>query len=111
MVKDRVRSGGKALKGVGKSALKKAEKETGLKTAAKHAAKKAPAKAAKHAGKDKKKHGGKKGSALEKAFHHLQRAATVISLVERESGSDLRILLQRGIARYEDAAKAERKGK
>lgn len=37
------------------------------------------------------------------AFHHLQRAGAVISLLEAESGGDLRALLEQGIDLYRHA--------
>ena len=47
---------------------------------------------------------------MEKAFHHLQRAAAVISLIEQESGSDLRMLLSQGIEIYIAVSSASAKG-
>lgn len=71
---------------------------------AKKAAKKHAKKAAKHAD-DKTtvlKHGGAQGG-LRTAFHHMQRASVVISLMEKGSGQDLRDLLERGVKLYEHA--------
>ncbi len=91
------------------------ERRIAVKAAAKHAAKKAPAK--KHAAK---KHAAKKHAAkhapedtwplrqgdstasLSKAFHHMHRAAAVISLLD-ETGGDLRTLLGHGMRVYEGA--------
>jgi hypothetical protein len=81
-----------------KHAGKKAAKE-----AAKKAAKKVPAKvsALKHDARDD--HEGK-AYRLDRAFHHLQRAAAVISLLEQESGGDLRGLLEQGVELYRRAS-------
>jgi hypothetical protein len=73
------------------------------KKAAKHAAKKHAKKAAKHAGK--KAAGSKPASqdGVRTAFHHMQRASVVISLMEKGTGEDLRDLLARGVKLYEHA--------
>lgn len=115
MANEIVRGRGDSLAKRGESAIKKHAKK-----AAKHAAKKAskhvPKKAAKHAKKAAKhvkqneresarlERGGKGSPDLEKAFHHLQRAAAVISLIEQESGGDLRMLLSQGIEVYSNGA-------
>lgn len=92
--------------------------EKSAKKAAKKAAKKSAKKAAKHAAKHAKKatghitHDGFKeltrkrsgDGDLGRAFHHLQRASAVISLIESESGGDLKVLLHHGVERYRDAA-------
>ena len=89
------------------SALKKAAKKAagkkapGKKAQGKKSAKKAP-------GKKEAKHTARIQSGLashDRAFHHLQRAAAVISLLEAESGGDLRMLLEDGAARYRRAQK------
>lgn len=98
----------KALAVRGGGALKKAAKKSALKKAAgKKAAKKAPGKKApgkKAPGKKAAKKVAMKhvGGADARAFHHLQRASAVISLLEGESGGDLRMLLEIGVARYRD---------
>ena len=94
--------------------------------AKKHAAKKHPAK--KHAAK---KHVGAKHAAkasvqsiadareqmeddhaeLGQAYHQLQRAGAVISLLEAESGGDLLALLEHGIDLYRQAADEKHSGK
>ncbi|WP_433969194.1 hypothetical protein [Tunturiibacter gelidiferens] len=99
------------------SALKKHAKK-----ASKHVAKKQATKkhAAKHATKAAKKAAKK---AVEKvagsgvvyatdyglmtAFHHLQRASVVISLMEKGTGEDLRDLLERGVKLYRKATEGE----
>lgn len=77
--------------------------------AAKKAAKKHAKKAAKLPGE--KEAGTKAGSAsqdgLRTAFHHMQRAAAVISLMEKGSGEELRELLKRGTKLYEKALEGE----
>ncbi len=86
-----------------------AAKSTGaLVKTAKKAAKKHAKKAAKHTGEKlagKKKDTPQDG--LRTAFHHMQRAAVVISLMEKGSGEDLRDLLQRGSKLYEKALEGE----
>ncbi len=79
------------------------KKFAGKKAPGKKAAKKAPAK--KTPGKKAAKHaehvaGGRK----QKGYHHLQRAAAVISLLEGESGGDLRMLLEEGVSRFRNGA-------
>lgn len=118
--------GGGAIKQAAKKAIaKKAAKHAAKKHAAKkhpvakHAAKKHPAKkhpAKKHAEKAAKKaakhvHAPKESDfelkqkpreadELALAFHHLNRAATVVSLLEQDSGGELRLLLEQGIVLY-----------
>jgi hypothetical protein len=113
----------KAAKKVAKKGAKKGAKHAIEKHAAKkhaiekHAGKKAAKKAAeKHVGKKAAKHVMADASSrkeekvegdsakLERAFHHLQRAAAVISLLEKESGGDLRGLLEMGAEVYRRAA-------
>lgn len=43
---------------------------------------------------------------LRAAFHHMQRAAVVISLMEKGTGEDLRDLLERGAKLYNKAAES-----
>jgi hypothetical protein len=77
-----------------KHAGKKAAKEAALK-----AAKKAPAKVYSLKNDSHQP----KQSQLVRAFHHLQRATSVISLLEQDSGGDLRGLLQQGVDLYRRA--------
>ena len=129
----RVTGGGGLERQVGLKAAKKAAKKgaKGAKHAVeKHAAKKHAIE--KHAGKKTAKEAAKKaakkvpakvsalkldpaaggaGSELVRAFHHLQRAAAVISLVEEDSGGDLRGLLEQGVELYREAAKREANNK
>ncbi|SFS13478.1 hypothetical protein SAMN05421771_2317 [Granulicella pectinivorans] len=97
-----VRGGGALKKAAKKTALKKSAKKSALKKApGKKAAKKVPGK--KSAGKKAaKKVAMKLVGSDARAFHHLQRASAVISLLEGESGGDLRMLLEVGVARYRD---------
>lgn len=121
--------GGELDRRVGVKAAKKAAKK-GAKKGAKHAIEKHAAKKhaiEKHAGKKAAKEAAKKaakkvpakvsalrqdaneahqprGERLKRAYHHLQRAVAVISLVEPESGSDLRGLLKQGADLYRRAA-------
>ena len=132
----RVESGGSLSRQVGiKAAAKKAAKKgvkKGAKKGAKHAIEKHAAKkhaakkhADKHAGKKAAKHvheevaAGLKADAktgpdsgkLVRAFHHLQRASVVISLVEKGSGGDLKALLDLGAQAYARAAEKGASGK
>ncbi len=81
--------------------------EKHAKKAAKHAAKKHAKKAAKHG--DEKLAGLTRiagpDDGLMAAFHHMQRASVVISLMEKGTGEDLRDLLARGVKLYEGALK------
>jgi hypothetical protein len=122
----RVTGGGGGLeRRVGLKAAKKAAKK-GAKKGAKHAIEKHAAKKwaiEKHAGKKAAKEAAKKAakkvpakvaplqheptpakSSLTHAFHHLQRAAAVISLLEPDSGGDLRSLLEQGVELYRRAS-------
>lgn len=115
------KSGGTEIAHSKKSALKHAAKKHAVKKHAakkhaekhveKHAAKKHAKKATKHvesqegAGLVLKELMGDK--ALRRAFHHLQRASVVISLVERENGGDLGELLEFGVALYKHAVEAD----
>jgi hypothetical protein len=74
------------------------------KKAAKHAAKKHAKKSAKHVGEtaDGMQIAGRHDG-LATAFHHMQRASVVISLMEKGTGGDLRDLLERGVKLYEGA--------
>lgn len=95
---------------------KKALKKHAFKTAAKHAAKKAAKKLVKKAAKTSARDVGMTSMAstqhhedfgLVTAFHHMQRATVVISLMKRGSGEDLHGLLDRGVEFYERARKAQ----
>jgi hypothetical protein len=73
--------------------------------AAKHTAKKHAKKAAKHEGQRSEGlelAGGRRDGRMT-AFHHMQRASVVISLMEKGTGEDLRDLLARGVKLYEGA--------
>jgi hypothetical protein len=116
MANEMVRRGNTAVVGKNKaldkpkrgSALKKHAKKA-AKHAAKHAAKKHAKKAAKHAGEKivgRAEMDGRREDLLA-AFHHMQRASVVISLMEKGTGEDLRDLLERGVKLYDGAAKEE----
>ncbi len=124
MANQLVRGAGQAIAARGGSAIKKHAKKAAkkhAKKAAKHEAKKTAAKkhakkAAKHesgTGKSNKsiEASGDVAQELLKAFHHLQRASAVISLIEPESGGDLKVLLHHGIERYRAAAASNRPAK
>ena len=118
-------SGSALNRRVGLKAAKKAAKKAGKKAAKKAPAKKHPAK--KHPAKkhiiehfpDPMMHhlleqaddappprrpAGEHAVELALAFHHLQRAGAVISLLEHDSGGDLRMLLEHGIELYRKAS-------
>jgi len=80
------------------------------------ALKKHPQKAEKHAAKKHAKKSAKRAvrgakptvvyaadNGLMTAFHHMQRASVVISLMEKGTGEDLRNLLERGVKLYRKA--------
>jgi hypothetical protein len=90
------------------SAVKKHAKKA-AKHAAKHSAKKHAKKAAKHEAEktaNLMQMAGRREELLA-AFHHMQRASVVISLMEKGTGEDLRDLLERGVKLYEGAVKEE----
>jgi hypothetical protein len=101
----------------GKKAIAKREAGTALqkraKKAVKHAAKKTASKAAKKTVKQvgEQAVGGQVIYAtdygLMTAFHHMQRASVVISLMEKGTGEDLRDLLERGVKLYRKATEGE----
>ena len=111
-----------AKKAVAKHATKKhAAKKTPAK---KHAAEKHPAKkaAAKHAGHDwaaeeqRRRREQSRDEEMDEedvqiahSFHHLHRAAAVISLLEHDSGGDLKMLLQQGMELYRNATETKHK--
>ncbi|MBB5328626.1 hypothetical protein [Tunturiibacter gelidoferens] len=101
-----------------KGALVKREAKTAIKKhakkAVKHAAKKsAPKKSAKKAAKQAAERATGVGAVyatdygLMTAFHHMQRASVVISLMEKGTGEDLRDLLERGVKLYRKATDGE----
>jgi hypothetical protein len=98
----------KTKRGVVKKHAKKAAKH-----AKKHAAKKHPKKSAKHG--EKMAMGSRVVYAadpgLMTAFHHMQRASVVMSLMEEGTGEDLRDLLKRGVKLYRKAVEDDAKNK
>ena len=46
---------------------------------------------------------------LAHSFHHLHRAAAVISLLEHDSGGDLRMLMEHGMSLYRNAVSSKRR--
>ena len=83
--------------------MKKSAKKSALKkVAGKKSAKKVPGKKAPGKKAAKKVAMKQAGGADGLAFHHLQRASAVISLLEGESGGDLRMLLEVGVGRYRE---------
>jgi hypothetical protein len=98
MANELVKSGKKSVATKSPGAAKKHAKK-----AAKHAAKKSAKKAAKHAGEKASGWEPVSQGGVRTAFHHMQRAAVVISLMEKDTGEDLRDLLARGTKLYEHA--------
>ncbi len=112
MAKEMVRSGGRQITDKTK-AIHKADSSSPRGQAKKHA-KKAAKHAAKNHAKKAVKHGSKAAPEFEHAqtdtltddlgmmtaFHHMQRATVVISLMEKGTGEDLRDLLDRGVKLY-----------
>ncbi len=94
-----------------------AELKKHAKKSAKHAMKKASKKHAKKHAKKAAKHAAKKAAkgravyaadhGLMTAFHHMQRAAVVMSLMEEGTGEDLRDLLERGVKLYRKAVEED----
>jgi hypothetical protein len=119
MANDIVRSKSTGLAGKSKSLGKRAKEHVAkhakkaAKHAAKHAAKKHAKKAAKHVGETTVKLTGVGGrrESLVAAFHHMQRASAVISLMEKGTGEDLRDLVERGVKLYEGALKEDAGGR
>jgi hypothetical protein len=99
------------------NALAKRDNGSSLKKHAKKAAKPAAKKhAAKHAKKAAKKAvdssvGYATDYGLMTAFHHMQRASVVISLMEKGTGEDLVDLLERGVKLYRKATEGEAENK
>ena len=63
--------------------------------------------AEKHVGKKENKEKKHNRKLLTKAFHHLQRASAVISLIEPDSGGDLKMLLHHGVELFREASKGK----
>jgi hypothetical protein len=91
---------GTALKKHAKKSAKHAMKHAFKKDGKKHA-KKAAKHAAKKAAKARTIYTADHG--LMTAFHHMQRASVVMSLMEEGTGEDLRDLLERGVKLYRKA--------
>jgi hypothetical protein len=104
MANEIVRRGKKEISGRGKAMAKVAARSVAKKHT-KKTAKKQAKKAAKHKGNNAAgvrtiyavDHG------LRTAFHHMQRASVVISLMQKGTGEDLRDLLKRGVKLYRKA--------
>lgn len=99
--------------GAGNKVLKKIPAKHALKHVDKESAKHTAKKAAKQAGKKTKKSesalqtlrlDSNRDEMLAAAYHHLSRAVAVISLLEQDSGGDLRMLLDRGVSRFKVAS-------
>src|SRR5882757_9338549 len=93
----------KSVKKSAKKAPKKVAKKV-VKKSAKHVAKKPTAPSHKRVVSEKVLTGA--GALLEQAFHHLERAGAVVSLLEAHSGGDLRALLRESAEVYRVAQAA-----
>jgi hypothetical protein len=94
-----------AIKKHAKKAVKHAAKKTAKKSAPKKSAKKAAKQAAERFAGARVVYATDYG--LMTAFHHMQRASVVISLMEKGTGEDLRDLLERGVKLYRKATEGE----
>ena len=100
------------------TAARRPAKKQAEKKPARNTDKKAAKKAATHIDSAKLLHGveneskksGKHAPEMAHAFHHLQRAAAIISLLEHDTGGDLRMLLEQGVQLYRAAAAPKAKG-
>jgi hypothetical protein len=92
-----------------KSVLKKHAKKAAKHAMKKHVAKKHAKKAANNVGQraDASTTRSASDHGLMTAFHHMQRASVVISLMEKGTGEDLRDLLERGVKLYRKASEDE----
>lgn len=86
-----------------KSVAVKGAPKKHAKKAAKHSAKKTAKKAVKQTAEKAVDFGPVSQDGVRTAFHHMQRASVVISLMEKGTGEDLRGLLARGVKLYEHA--------
>lgn len=112
MANEIVRRGKKKVsspsKAMGKVGARSAANKHAKKTAKKHAKKTAKHKGNKAAG------GGAiyaVDHGLRTAFHHMQRASVVISLMQKGTGEDLRDLLERGVKLYRKAIEDDAENK
>lgn len=106
---------------LGKRAIVKREAGTVPKTRAKKAVKRAVKKTASKTAKKAVKQVGEKtvggqvvyatDHGLMTAFHHMQRASVVISLMKKGTGEDLKDLLERGVKLYRKAMEGEDQNK
>ncbi len=99
--------------GVGSKVVKKAPAKQALRHFGKKAGKHAAKKAAKQVGRNAKGtelavetlgSDVSRDEVLAAAYHHLSRSVAVISLLEQDSGGDLRLLLGRGVSRFRAAS-------
>jgi hypothetical protein len=112
MANEIVRQRKREISGRGK-AMAKAGAKSVAKKHAKKTAKKHAKKAAKHKGKKAAGAGAiyAVDHGLRTAFHHMQRASVVISLMEKGTGEDLRDLLERGVKLYRKAIQDDAESK
>jgi hypothetical protein len=129
MAGEMVKHRGGALSKAGGAAIKKQAMKAAAKHPAKHPAKHAVKHASKHPAKHASKQAAKKSATrkeesartlrvqasmsevdLAAAYHSMQRAGAVVSLLEKETGGDLRELLHRGVDLYRGAAASKGSG-
>jgi hypothetical protein len=100
----RVVLGGSGVKGKAASVPKKSQKRAAGRPALRKGAKKTTGGA-----KPRNEYAADHGQMT--AFHHMQRASVVMSLMEKGTGKDLRRLLERGVKLYRKAMEEEAKEK
>lgn len=111
MAKQVARKGSKQVRGGGKGSVP-AQRKPARKTDSKQIAKKPANKAASGASGTKRARAGDHvDRGLVTAFHHMQRASVVMSLMQKGTGDDLRDLLQRGVSLYRKAIVANERQK
>jgi hypothetical protein len=104
----------KNMSGRGDGAVTKAKAGSSSKKRVKHAGKKQSKKAARPGPDTEVRPGAAVYAAdhgLMTAFHHMQRASVVMSLMEKGTGKDLRGLLKRGVKLYRKAVEDDAKDK
>jgi hypothetical protein len=113
MAKPIVRKGKKKIaggsKGAGRVETGSVQRKSAKKVARKQVAKKQPPKKviARTAGTKRTGVGHPVDRGLVTAFHHMQRASIVMSLMQKGTGDDLHDLLQRGVSLYRKAIVAD----
>jgi hypothetical protein len=104
MAKPIARKGKKQVSG-GSKGIVPVQRKSAKKVVRKQTARRQPAKKAvgRESGNKRPKTGGPVDHGLVTAFHHMQRASVVMSLMQKGTGEDLHELLQRGVGLYRRA--------